>query len=291
LSTKKNILVTGANGQLGMEFRQLEKKYDYYTFLFVTKEELSITDTSAVEHFFKENHIDICLNCAAYTAVDKAEADPEMAAKINCDAVRNLSEAASKLNAVLIHTSTDYVFDGTSCVPYTEEAPVNPQSAYGITKSEGEKAALRYNKAIVIRTAWLYSTFGNNFVKTMLRLGNERRELGIVFDQTGTPTYANDLASAILKVIDFTEKQGIKPGIYHYSNEGTCSWYDFAWEIMNYTETSCKIKPIETKDYPLPAKRPAYSVLNKSKIKKTFGIEIAYWKTSLYKCLKELNIK
>jgi dTDP-4-dehydrorhamnose reductase len=282
------ILVTGANGQLGSELQKLCSNHKDWQFVFTDIDQLDITDLPMLKNFCSQYRFQYIMNCAAYTAVDKAESDTGMAMKINRDAVKNLAVVAAQLNAVLIHISTDYVFDGTACVPYTEEQPVHPQSAYGHTKAAGEQEALSHDKTIIIRTAWLYSTFGNNFVKTMLRLGNERQELGIVFDQVGTPTYAEDLASAMLAIVDHTEKQGIKPGIYHFSNEGVCSWYDFAWEIMNYTGTHCNVKPIGSKDYPVPAKRPSYSVFNKAKIKDTFHIESPYWKASLYKCLNEL---
>jgi dTDP-4-dehydrorhamnose reductase len=283
------ILVTGANGQLGSELKKLSVNYPDWKFTFTDVDTLDITNATSLESFCETNNFGYILNCAAYTAVDKAESDLDFAMKLNRDAVKNLTTSAAKINAVLIHISTDYVFDGTSCIPYTEEQPVSPQSVYGQTKVEGEREALKYDKTIIIRTAWLYSTFGNNFVKTMLRLGSERAELGIVFDQIGSPTYAEDLASAILSIVAFTEQQGVKPGIYHFSNEGVCSWFDFSWEIQNFAKNKCVVKPIESKQYPAPAKRPAYSVFNKAKIKNTFNIEIPYWKTSLYKCLAILT--
>jgi dTDP-4-dehydrorhamnose reductase len=283
------ILVTGANGQLGSELKELSKQYMDWQFTFTDVDVLDITNSRVLEDFCTQNKFQYIVNCAAYTAVDKAETDQEIAFKINRDAVKNLTNAASKIDAVLIHVSTDYVFDGKSNQPYSEDHPINPQSAYGRTKAEGEQEALKYNRSIIIRTAWLYSTFGNNFVKTMLRLGTERSEVRVLFDQIGTPTYAEDLATAILSIVNCTKKEGVKPGIYHFSNEGVCSWYDFAWEIMNYSRKKCVVLPIETKDYPTPAKRPAYSVFNKHKIKETFKIEIPYWKTSLYKCLGMLN--
>lgn len=283
------ILVTGANGQLGSELKKLSKHHTDWQFTFTDVDVLDITNNLLLEDYCIRNKFQYILNCAAYTAVDKAETDQEMAFKINRDAVRNLTNAASKINAVLVHVSTDYVFDGKSNLPYTEDHSINPQSTYGRTKAEGELEALKYDKSIIIRTAWLYSSFGNNFVKTMLRLGTEKSEVSVLFDQIGTPTYAEDLATAVLSIVDYSEKQGIKGGIYHFSNEGVCSWYDFAWEIMNYSHKTCVVKPIETKDYPTPAKRPAYSVFNKHKIKESFKVEIPYWKTSLYKCLDELS--
>jgi len=286
------ILVTGAKGQLGSELQGLSVRYPSWSFMFTDIDTLDITNLQSLEKFCTGRKFQYIINCAAYTAVDKAETELEMAYLINRDAVKYLATIASQHNAILIHISTDYVFDGTSCEPYTELQTINPQSAYGRTKADGEKEALKYSQSVIIRTAWLYSEFGNNFVKTMLRLGAERNELRVVFDQVGTPTYAADLAVAILSIIADTEQQGVKPGIYHFSNEGVCSWYDFAWEILNFTHSKCKVIPIESKDYPTPAKRPAYGVFNKTKIKQTFHIEIPYWKTSLYKCLDTiLNTK
>lgn len=282
------ILITGANGQLGNEFRKLSINHSDWEFTFTDVDNLDITNFSALETLCIQNQFNYIVNCAAYTAVDKAENDLELAAKLNRDAVKNIATAAAQIDAVLIHVSTDYVFDGMACTPYTEDLPVSPTSAYGRTKAQGEEEALKYNKSLIIRTAWLYSTFGNNFVKTMLRLGSDRPEISVVFDQVGTPTYAEDLASAILSIIQNTNTDGVKPGIYHFSNEGVCSWYDFAWEIQNFAQTGCIVKPIESKDYHTPAKRPAFSVFNKSKIKSTFNIDIPYWKTSLYKCLNSL---
>ena len=282
------ILVTGANGQLGSELNKLSPGYSNWQFTFTDVDVLDITDLASLQRFCDKNKFDFIINCAAYTAVDKAETEIGLATKINRDAVKNLALAAADCNAVLIHVSTDYVFDGKACMPYLEDHPIAPQSIYGKTKAEGEAEALKYGRSIIIRTAWLYSTFGNNFVKTMLRLGSERNELKVIYDQIGSPTYAEDLAVAILSIISQTENGEVKSGVYHFSNEGVASWYDFAWEIINYAHLNCIVKPIETKDYPLPAKRPSYSVFNKTKIKSTFSIEIPYWKTSLYKCLNEL---
>jgi dTDP-4-dehydrorhamnose reductase len=284
-----HILITGSNGQLGSELQRLSVKHPTWQFTFTDVDTLDITNLQALEDFCINKSIDYIVNCAAYTAVDKAESNQEAAMMINRDAVSNLTKVAEKKKAAFIHISTDYVFDGTACMPYKEDQPTHPQSVYGSTKAAGEDEALKYNKSIVIRTAWLYSSFGNNFVKTMLRLGNERNELGVVFDQVGTPTYARDLASGILSVIAYGQTRKIEAGIYHFSNEGVCSWYDFAWEIMNYAQKKCLIKPLATKDYPTPAKRPAFSVFDKTKIKNTFNINIPYWKTSLYECLDELK--
>ncbi len=273
-------LVVGANGQLGNELRLLLKEKAVY----VDKDELDITDKNAVEKFFAENSFEAIVNCAAYTAVDKAESDEELAAKINVNGPRNL--AASGIP--LIHISTDYVFDGTSCRPYTEDDLPNPQTAYGRTKYAGEQAVLATAQtAVIIRTAWLYSTFGNNFVKTMRRLGAERKSLNVVFDQVGTPTYAGDLAKAIVEILP-QMKKGMKE-IYHFSNEGVCSWYDFALAVMAQSDLDCEVLPIESKDYPTPAHRPFYSVLNKAKIKHDFGIKINNWAISLAECVEKMN--
>lgn len=287
----KNILITGANGQLGNEIQLLAKQYTDYNFIFTDVDTLDICDKEAVLAFVQTNKINYILNCAAYTAVDNAEDNEALCAKINCDAVRNLGEAATSVGAKVIHVSTDYVFDGTNYMPYTEDAPTCPKSVYGQTKLNGEQALFKVcPESAVIRTAWLYSEFGNNFVKTMLRLGNEREQLGVIFDQVGTPTYAADLASAIMVIVTSAEAGNFHPGIYHFSDEGACSWYDFTVSILKLAGiTSCKVKPIETKDYPTKASRPHYSVLNKGKIKNTYGISIPHWEVSLQKCLNRLN--
>lgn len=287
----KKILITGSNGQLGNEIQKIAKRFPELSFVYTDVDQLDITDPTALNKFCEGNGFDFFVNCAAYTAVDKAETDKDLAYKINCNAVMNLAQAASKTNAVLIHVSTDYVFNGTSCCPYTENDPINPQSVYGDSKAQGEKEALKYDKSLVIRTSWLYSSFGANFVKTMMRLGAEKKELKVIFDQVGTPTYAGDLAFSILTIIDKFSEEPNSAGIYHFSNEGVCSWYDFAVEIMNYYSYPCKVIPIESKEYPSVVKRPFYSVLNKSKIKSTFGLEIPHWKTSLFECLNELQPK
>lgn len=283
-----NILVTGSNGQLGCEIKELSSDYSY-TFFFTCKETLDICDASALEAFIQKNTITAIINCAAYTAVDKAESDFENSDKINHQAIKILAELSKKHHVKLIHISTDYVFDGTNCKPYTETDTTNPQSLYGQTKRDGEKALEMVNPkdSIIIRTSWMYSSYGNNFVKTMLRLGKEKTSLGVIYDQIGTPTYAKDLAQAILDILPKLDNQ--KTEIYHYSNEGVLSWYDFAKEIMHMAKLSCQINPIETREYPTPAKRPHYSLLNKSKIKSDYNIEIAYWKDSLDKCLKILG--
>ena len=285
------ILVTGSNGQLGSELQKIASGFSGMNFVFTDVDVLDITNLQAVDDFCKDKGFGFIVNCAAYTAVDKAESDLDMAYKINRDAVKNLAKVASKYNAALIHVSTDYVFDGTSYRPYVEDDTINPQSAYGKTKAEGEFEALKYDRSIVIRTSWLYSSFGVNFVKTMMKLGSERSELKVIFDQIGTPTYAEDLALNILAIVRFSIENEIKSGIYHFSNEGVCSWYDFAFEIIDFQKYNCSVKSIESKDYPSIVKRPFYSVLNKTKIKSTFNIEIPHWKPSLYKCLNELNSK
>jgi len=237
----------------------------------------------------ESNNINTIINCAAYTAVDKAQTEEESANKINHLAVENIAQLSKELKIKLIHISTDYVFNGENYRPYTEADTTKPQSIYGQTKLDGENSMLEINpeNSIIIRTSWVYSSFGNNFVKTMLRLGSDKEELGVIFDQVGTPTYARDLAKTILNIIPKIDNE--KVVVYHYSNEGVLSWYDFAKEIMKMGKLNCKVNPIETKDYPTPAKRPPYSILNKSKIKKDFDIIIPYWKDSLKECLKELS--
>lgn len=285
----KNILVTGANGQLGNEMRVLSAAYTEYNYFFTDVAELDICDEQAVMDFVKANDIHVIVNCAAYTAVDKAEDNVELCTKLNQTAVGYLAKAAEAHGAEFIHVSTDYVFDGTHHLPYTEGEPTCPNSVYGVTKLGGEVNALEYcRKTMIIRTAWLYSTFGNNFVKTMLRLGKEREALGVVFDQIGTPTYARDLAHAVFAAI----RQGVVPGVYHFSNEGVCSWYDFTKAIHRLAGiTTCKVSPLHTDEYPAKAPRPAYSVLDKTKIKRTYGIEIPHWEESLEACINELNDK
>lgn len=288
----KNILVTGAYGQLGNEVRILSANYPEYNFMFTDVDSLDICDKDELIDFVTGNDIRYIINCAAYTAVDKAEDDAELCEKINATAVKNLGIAAAEAGAGIIHVSTDYVFDGTSCRPYTEDMPTKPCSVYGKTKLKGEKNLLKVcPNAIIIRTAWLYSPFGNNFVKTMIKLGSERESLNVIFDQVGTPTYAEDLADAILKAMDQTiDTDHDKGGVYHFSNEGVCSWYDFTIKIHEIAGiTTCKVNPIETKDYPTKAARPHYSVLNKSKIKQTFNITIPHWEASLKNCIKELS--
>lgn len=278
-------LITGSKGQVGQEFQLLAQKQTEFDFLFVDIEELDITDNQAVKAFFAENGIEVCVNCAAYTAVDKAESAPEIAQKVNVEGAKNLAEACAANNALLIHLSTDYVYHNSQNTPFKEGDPTNPQGVYAQTKLDGDLIALETNpKTIILRTSWVYSTFGHNFVKTMLRLGRERAELSVIFDQIGTPTYARDIAQAILQVAS-AANQSSQYGVYHFSNEGVSSWYDFAKAIFDIKGIECKVKPIETKDYPTPAKRPPFSVLNKGKIKADFGIEIPHWRESLEACL------
>ena len=288
-----NILITGANGQLGNEMRVLSAQHTQHTYFFTDIAELDITSREAVNQFVTDNAIDVIVNCAAYTNVDKAETDEDMAHKINALAVENLGLSGAKV----IHVSTDYVFSGEACVPYSETDSVAPRTAYGRTKREGEVLLQAVSpKAVIIRTAWLYSTFGNNFVKTMLRLGQEREALGVVFDQIGSPTYAADLAVTIFAVINAPVWQA---GVYHFTNEGVCSWYDFTHEIFARAQAllptdaaqriaQCNLRPILSSEYQYQTPRPHFSVLNKLKIKSTFGITIPHWTEALQVCLEKL---
>jgi dTDP-4-dehydrorhamnose reductase len=281
------ILVTGANGQLGSELRVLSTSYPTYNFLFVTRNELEISDAIAVKKYFDTHTIDHCINCAAYTAVDKAETEKDIAFKVNADAVGYLAKACEKHQAQLIHISTDYVFDGTATEPIEENEHVNPLGVYGMSKLRGEQLAIsNLENTIIIRTSWVYSSFGNNFVKTMLRLMKEKESINVVSDQRGCPTYAADLAEAILQIVLKTNDQ--RPtthGIFNYSNSGIINWYEFALTIKELSGSKCIVHPIPTSQYPTPAKRPQYSVLDTSKIRQTFGIPIPEWKESLKKCL------
>ena len=285
------ILITGGKGQLGQCLQTVKSDFNEHEYIFTDVEELDICNLDELKTFTHKNNIDYLVNCAAYTAVDKAEHEQVMAKKLNADAVKNIGLAAVENNFKVIHVSTDYVFDGKTFKPYTEETLAVPESYYGQTKLLGEKYLLENQpESIVIRTSWLYSEFGNNFVKTMIRLGKERDELKVVVDQVGSPTYAIDLANTILNIISKVDKETkpFKPGIYHYCNEGVCSWYDFTINIHLMMGIECNVSPIESKEYPTAAPRPYYSVLNKSKIKSTYKISIPYWRTSLEKCLKVL---
>lgn len=285
----KTVLVTGSNGQLGNFLRLLSDKFPQFIFLFTDVESLDICDKEAVCSYVQMHAVDYIVNCAAYTAVDKAEDDIELCTRINRDAVRNLGEAANLVGARVIHVSTDYVFDGTNYRPYVETDMPSPVSIYGRTKLDGELALQDISaEAVIIRTAWLYSEFGNNFVKTVLRLGKEREELRFISDQVGTPTYAGDLAAAVCRVLEQGEDGSFCPGIYHFSGEGVCSWYDFTVKIIELAGLTSRVVPIETGDYPTRAVRPHYSVLNKRKIKETYGLVIPHWEESLHVCLKRL---
>ena len=282
-----NILLTGCNGQLGNEIQLLEKDYGQHRFFNTDVAELDITNQLAVADFVGRNEIDGIINCAAYTAVDKAEDNKELCTTLNTVAPAYLAAAVEKRGGWIVQVSTDYVFNGKAHKPYVETDTPSPDSVYGSTKLAGELGVQKFCKrAMVIRTAWLYSTFGNNFVKTMIRLGKEREELGVVFDQIGTPTYAGDLAKAIMTAVE----KGIKPGVYHFSNEGVTSWYDFTKAIHRIAGiTTCTVRPIHTSEYPTPANRPHFSVLDKTKIKETYDMEIPYWEESLHKCIEKLK--
>lgn len=282
------ILVTGANGQLGSELKALSKEFDY-EFFFTSKDELDICNVQNLENYAKNKAITHIINCAAYTAVDKAETSKDLANNINNLGVKNLAQISKDLRISLVHISTDYVFNGKNFKPYTETDVPDPKGVYAQTKLDGERAMQEINPAnsIILRTSWVYSIYGNNFVKTMIKLATQRQELNVVFDQIGTPTHAKSLAKTILKIMPCLANKEVE--IYHYSNEGVCSWYDFAKEIMDIYKLSCKIQPIHTSEYPTPAKRPHYSVLDKTKIKNEFNIKISHWKDELKICLK--NIK
>ena len=281
-----NILITGCNGQLGNEMQLLEKENPQHTYFNTDVAELDITDQNAIETFVNDHGIDGIVNCAAYTAVDKAEDHEALCTKLNAEAPAYLADAIGRRGGWMIQISTDYVFDGTQHTPYTEDADTCPNSVYGKTKLVGELNVQKFcEQSMIIRTAWLYSTFGNNFVKTMIRLGQEETELGVIFDQIGTPTYARDLAVAIFAAIN----QGVVPGVYHFSNEGVISWYDFTKAIHRIAGiTTCHVRPLHTSEYPTPANRPHYSVLDKTKIKQTYNLEVPYWEESLAECIAKL---
>ena len=286
------VLITGSNGQLGSEVKELAANYDKIECIFKDLPELDICDADVLDVFITDYNINVVINCAAYTAVDKSEKDTETAEQVNSTGVYNLVNALEKINGKLIHISTDYVFDGNHSVPYKESDLVSPIGIYGKTKRAGELAVINSDiDAIVIRTSWLYSSYGNNFVKTILRLGNEKKYLNVVFDQIGTPTYARDFAKTCLDILCGESSANLnKDGkIYHYSNEGVTSWYDFATAIVELGNIDCKVVPIQTVDYPTLAKRPKYSVLDKSKIKSDFKIKIPHWRDSLEDCIKKIN--
>lgn len=288
--SKKIIAVSGKNGQLGSELEAAAKLFTGYDFIFMDKEELDITSTSSLESFFKANQPHFFINCAAYTAVDKAENDKETSYQINATSVGNIASLCQRYNTVLLHVSTDYVFNGVGHVPYAEDDATDPVNHYGYTKSEGEKMALQNNLyTIIIRTSWVYSVHGQNFVKTMLRLMKERNEINVVSDQHGSPTYALDLAEAILTIVRYCVNNPVPSGIFHYSNEGAISWHEFAVTIKEMTQSSCVVHPIPAEQYPTPAKRPTYSVLDKQKIQTTFLIKTKDWRESLQKCLNKTS--
>jgi dTDP-4-dehydrorhamnose reductase len=284
------ILITGASGQLGNELKVSSKNYFGYEYIFTDNDTLDITVEKEVNDFIGKNRPDWIVNCAAYNFVDKAEAEPDKAMQINAAGVQNLVESIKGSECRLIHISTDYVFDGKSNSPYNEYSAPNPLSVYAKSKFEGERYALKHYLSMIIRTSWLYSSFGNNFVKTIMKQGVEKDSLRVVFDQTGTPTYAADLADAIMFIISRVIRNQIafNAGIYHYSNEGICSWYDFATEIVQEAGLKCKVLPILSKEYPSAVQRPFYSVLDKSKIKENYSIEIPHWRRSLKRCIKLL---
>lgn len=287
MESKPKILVTGANGQLGKELKQLELQYPQFEFIFLSREDLPIHHFELVRNFFKGYHPKYLINCAAYTAVDRAETEKDLAFQVNGEAVGVLAAVCKEYGTKFLHVSTDYVFDGTASAPYREDAITNPQSVYGASKLEGEKEALHFNsESIIIRTSWVYSEYGRNFVKTMIKLMKEKDQLYVVNDQIGSPTYAADLADAIMQIISSAKWS---PGIYHYSNEGVISWFDFAVAIRDLTGSTCKVTAIPTTSYPTPAKRPVYSVLDKSKIAGTYGICLKAWKDSLRSCLNRLK--
>lgn len=285
-----NVLVTGAKGQLGSELAAAAPHKKEYRFVWTDVDRLDIADRSAVEALVKAEKINLIVNCAAYTNVDRAESDPDTARRINVEGCESLAAAALHHGACLIHISTDYVFDGTGHRPYTEEDPSSPLGVYGKTKREGEKRIVESGcLSAILRTSWLYSPFGNNFVKTMLRLGGEKPSLGVVFDQVGTPTYAADLARTILAIAPSVIEKGLRGETYHFSNEGVTSWYDFADQIFEIAALQCRALPILSRDFPSAAPRPAYSVLDKSKIKRDFSLEIPHWRDSLKECIAHLS--
>lgn len=289
----QSILVNGASGQLGQSFQQLAADYPQYEFVFADRASFDLAQDSSIEAYFQQHSFDLIINCAAYTAVDRAEDELELADAVNHLAVAKLASIAVKQHAKFIHISTDYVFNGEQFRPYIETDKVEPQSVYGATKLAGEQAILKIMPldGLIIRTSWVYSPFANNFVKTMLKLGGQRDTLTVIFDQLGSPTYAPDLAETIMQLVTHQSfnQQGTSTQLYHYSNEGVCSWYDFAKAIFELSSIDCEVMPIETKDYPTAATRPHYSLLNKAKIKQQFALKIPYWKDSLMHCLAALK--
>lgn len=292
MNSRLKILVTGANGQLGKELRDLSSEYSQFEFIFLSREDLPIHHFGLVRNFFKTLKPDYCINAAAYTAVDRAELEKDIAMQVNAEAVGVLAAVCKSHHTKFIHISTDYVFNGKADYPYTENFPTDPVNAYGDTKLEGEKQAMQFNPdSIIIRTSWVYSYHGKNFVKTILRLLNEKEEISVVNDQLGSPTYAADLAETIMQIIINAKASDVNwiPGIYHFSNEGVISWYDFAVAIKEISGSQCRINPVPTSAYPTQAKRPAYSVLDKTKIQNSFDIPLKDWKKSLEKCIEKIK--
>jgi dTDP-4-dehydrorhamnose reductase len=286
----KKLLITGSKGQLGSEINKIQSQFPQFQFIFNDIDDLDIIDFKSLKKYLISNPVDYLVNCAAYTAVDKAESEPEIARLVNTIGPQNLAVLSFEMGFRLIHISTDFVFDGNSKRPYLEDDIPNPLSVYGKSKLEGEKLVWENTKDyVIIRTSWLYSAFGNNFVKTMMRYGRERGLLKVVNDQFGSPTWAADLAGVILKIVKYSEENGFNPGIYHYSNEGAISWFDFAKEIINKAKINCEVIPIPTTAYPTPATRPSYSIMDKNKVKKTYELYIPFWMDSLASCLKEIN--
>lgn len=285
------ILITGSKGQLGNELKVVSENYYGYDFIFTDIDTLDLTSQEKTSEFIKKSKPDWIINCAAYNLVDKAETEPDKALLVNGTAVKNITEVIRGSECRFIHLSTDYIYDGQSNVPYNEYVTPNPLSSYGRSKLAGEKYALLHPGSMIIRTSWLYSSFGNNFVKTILRHAAEKESLKVVFDQTGTPTYAADLAEAIMHIISgvIRNQVAMNSGLYNYSNEGVCSWYDFASEIINDAGLNCKVLPVLSKDYPQAAQRPKYSVMDKSKIKENYGLSIPHWRSSLIRCMKLLK--
>ena len=285
------ILVTGASGQLGSEIRELSARYGGYEFIFTDTAELDITDAGATKAFIEANAPSWVINCAAYTAVDRAEDEESLATLINSGGVENIVNALRGTDCRLIHISTDYVFDGNSPVPYTEDDATSPVSVYGRSKLAGEKAALQWSNTIIIRTSWLYSSYGNNFVKTILRKAGSAQEISVVFDQVGSPTYAADLAAAIMEIVSgvIRNRHNFVPGIFNYSDEGVCSWFDLATEIVREAESQCSVIPVRSSAWPSKVRRPAFSVLDKSRIKESYNLRIPHWRTSLNNCISKIN--
>jgi dTDP-4-dehydrorhamnose reductase len=281
------ILITGAAGQLGNELKVVSKNFYGYDFIFTDIDTLDLSNSEQTRDFISTSRPDWIINCAAYNLVDKAESEPDTAMAVNAFSVKNVVDAISGWETKFIHISTDYVYDGKANIPYNEVSPANPASAYGRSKLSGEKSALLHHASMVIRTSWLYSSFGNNFVKTIIRNGKEKDSLRVVFDQTGTPTYAADLAAAIMSIVSgvIRNQYAFNSGIYNYSNEGVCSWYDFAVEIIKEAGLNCKVNPVLSREYIQAAPRPAFSVMDKNKIRENYGLVIPHWRTSLEKCM------